>query len=101
MARLGKLEHDSERQSAVLLGVALRYQMATQPTDKPKEGLHTRLLTTRPLDVYQHQEKITFMERTPAGQKRDKIVTGYLQSYGTQPIRYLAAPQMMVSQHTP
>ena len=61
------------------------------------------LVTTQALDLYKHQQRLTFVliEEGEDGIERDKVVQGYLSSFGQTPIRYLADSQPIVSKVIP
>ena len=61
------------------------------------------LITTQALDLFKHQQRATFvlLERTEQGVERDKVVTGFIHSFGKQPVKYLDDTQTMVSKLIP
>ena len=61
------------------------------------------LITTQALDLFKHQQRATFvlLERTAQGIERDKVVTGFIHSFGKQPVKYLDDTQTLVSKLIP
>ena len=61
------------------------------------------LVTTQALDLYKHQQCLTFVliEEGEDGVERDKVVQGYISSFGKTPIRYLTDSQPIVSKVIP
>ena len=56
------------------------------------------LITVRPMKLFRHQQKVIFVmiENTEKGEQYDRVVHGYINSYGATRVTYLADTQPVI-----